>query len=380
MERDRDELMCFTIMPSGLHGEYKGGIDESDYVYEHMIKVGLARASEKIKRNISSVREVDRAMPGSITNAIIKSLCHSDFVIADLTGRNPNVFLELGIRYSLCQIGTVLLRQEGEQLPFDIASFKVITYNKFRPSEAEHSIAEFIINVYASAHAEHSAVLSNDSPVYEAIDKLQIYVNGINKFETMESTAAVTMSWDEIMERIGRLRFYEEPYKGGTFKPNALIGITNGGLIMAELISRKYFHGVPLISLWADRWSPDALKNADAHYFTNKYARAAIEPLKELKRELKKGEQLTLLVIDDNVASGTTCQYVVRFLRDELGADIRVLFHPIVCKAPQYLSAVKGMLPPEFENNLFALDREKFIEQLKTSKSMFPYDKDIRGT
>ena len=130
------------------------------------------------------------------------------------------------------------------------------------------------------------------------------------------------------------------------------------------------------MSLWADRWSAAGLKDGSSHYFSNPYAKAAITPLKELSKE---GQYLTLLLIDDNVSSGTTCKYAVRFLREELGPDTRIVFQPIVCKASDYLSAVEEVLAPEFSNNLFRLDKASFLRQMITDKSRFPYDKDIRG-
>lgn len=367
MEKDT-KLTCFSIMPSGSHEEYKDGVKESNFIYRHIIETAVKEASRRLQRDILSIIEVDRAMPGSITKRIIQSLANSDIVIADITGRNPNVFLELGIRYALCPSNTILLRQEVAEIPFDISNFKVISYDKFKPEDASIKIAEYIVNSQNN--------INIDSPVFDAIEKLEVYGEGIKSTNLLTNESSITMRWSEIMERINSLNFYDEHYASGAFPPDALIGITNGGLIMAEIISRKYFRKVPLIALWADRWSAQGLKEASSNYFTNAFARAAILPLKEMLKEKK---YLTLLVIDDNVASGTTCQYAVRFLREELGQDTQIIFHPLVCKVPDYLSAIEEVLPYSFRNNLFKLDREKFLKQIVTEKARFPYDKDIRG-
>ena len=118
------------------------------------------------------------------------------------------------------------------------------------------------------------------------------------------------------------------------------------------------------------------MKDSSSHYFTNDFARAAIAPLKDLSKDKK---YLTILLIDDNVSSGTTCKYAIRFLREELGPETRIVFQPVVCKAEDYLSAVEEVLPPEFEDNIFRLKKTEFLAQLLTDKSRFPYDKDIRG-
>ncbi|MCP4985276.1 MAG: hypothetical protein GY928_04150 [Colwellia sp.] len=367
----KKNLTCFTIMPSGTNNEYNGGADESDFVYKSIVEEGVSRASKKLNININNTRQVDKNMSGSITKAIIKSLSRSDFVIADITGRNPNVFLELGIRYTLCSINTILLNQtsEMEKIPFDIGNYKVIPYHRFHPNDAATALAEHIESAYKAPDI--------DSPVFDAIDDLEVFGKSIKKLDISESKSATTMAWHEIMNRLESLSFYEEHYRSGTFKPDALIGITNGGLIMAEIISRRYFLRLPLIALWANRWSDEPLKDATKHYFSNEWAQAAIHPLKTMLSQRK--TPLTLLVIDDNVASGITCQYAVRFLREELGEDTNIVFHPIVCKNASYLSSIKEVLPTDFNNNLFKLSEEEFNKQLLTDKSRFPYDKDIRG-
>lgn len=370
-QQTQSGLVCFTIMPSGLHEEYQGGPEESEFVFSHVIERGLAEGSARIGAEIRSDREVDRRLSGSITKRLIQSLASADFVIADLTGGNPNVFLELGIRYALCAARTILLRQEGSEIPFDISNFKAISYRRFCPEEAVAEIAEFIENSYENPDV--------DSPVFDAIDDLKVHGRGVRTPLRDPPTEPLSMTFEEIMDRLQSLDFYDEAFMSGRFAPDAVVGITNGGLIMAEILSRKFFHRVPIIALWADRWSAAGLKDPKNHFFTNGYARAAIQPLKALKKERGDSGQIKVLVVDDNVSSGTSCKYAVQFLRDELGKDTEIVFQPIVCKITDYLSAVDDVLPHSYSNNIFGLDRDKFLEQLITKKSRFPYDKDIRG-
>lgn len=75
-----------------------------------------------------AIREDISATPGSIPKSIIKKLAEAEMVIADLSGINPNVFYELGIRHVLSKSGTVLIINKGETIPFDNASHRVIQY------------------------------------------------------------------------------------------------------------------------------------------------------------------------------------------------------------------------------------------------------------
>ena len=62
---------------------------------------------------------------GYITTQIIKHLVEDALVIADLSGRNPNVFYELAIRHAKDK-PVILMCQEGEDIPFDNAGLRVI--------------------------------------------------------------------------------------------------------------------------------------------------------------------------------------------------------------------------------------------------------------
>lgn len=111
---------CFVIMPFGSSSpELKKTFDG---VYKGIIVPAIQEAGyEPIREDIS-------ATPGSIPKSIVKKLAESEMVVADLTGINPNVFYELGIRHVLSKSGTVLIINKGEVIPFDNASHRVIQY------------------------------------------------------------------------------------------------------------------------------------------------------------------------------------------------------------------------------------------------------------
>lgn len=73
--------------------------------------------------------KVDRsdrdATPGPITSRILRSLLASKVVVADLTGRNPNVFYELSFAHSF-GLPVVILIDKAENLPFDVKNERVI--------------------------------------------------------------------------------------------------------------------------------------------------------------------------------------------------------------------------------------------------------------
>lgn len=146
---------CFVIMPfGGSSPELKRKFDG---VYKGIIVPAIQDAGyEAIREDIS-------ATPGSIPKSIVKKLAEADMVIADLTGMNPNVFYELGIRHVLSKCGTVLIINKGETIPFDNASHRVIQYtNELADLDDIHKqIVSAIVN--RENNAENSDNIVHDT-------------------------------------------------------------------------------------------------------------------------------------------------------------------------------------------------------------------------
>lgn len=79
--------------------------------------------------------------PGQVTAQIVRSLTAARLVIADLTGRNPNVYYELGVAHSF-GIPVVILVDEVDSLSFDTSQERVIelgTQERLGVSDAERA-------------------------------------------------------------------------------------------------------------------------------------------------------------------------------------------------------------------------------------------------
>jgi hypothetical protein len=64
--------------------------------------------------------------PGQITVQIVRSLVESTLIFADLTGRNPNVYYELGVVHSFGK-PVVILVDKAASLSFDTQNERVVT-------------------------------------------------------------------------------------------------------------------------------------------------------------------------------------------------------------------------------------------------------------
>ncbi|MEX6060538.1 hypothetical protein [Providencia hangzhouensis] len=117
---------CFVIM--GIGDQYSGGelvASKMDLLskYDNLIKEAILKA----KPDMEVVRADEVSVPGTMSTDIITRIMHSDFIIADITIPNPNVFYELGLRHA-CKTGTIIIKEKGASTPFDISHLRHIEY------------------------------------------------------------------------------------------------------------------------------------------------------------------------------------------------------------------------------------------------------------
>jgi len=361
-EEDRTmQKHVFVLMPFGDKDEYQGGSLESNYVYDEIIAPGVQMA---LGENCVLTREVDKRHSGSITDSIVRHLATADVVIVDITGWNPNVFLELGIRYALRNKITIILAQGGTELPFDIAGYRAIFYQRFAPSDARKTISEFITFGFSDK-------LISDSVVFGTFRNLSVKIPG--EFESRGETLMherVVMSWDEYMGRIAQVAEWLRPLVNeGLYVPHAVLGISNGGMVVADLIGKAVFAGknTPILGLWAQRYT----RNDD--YFDNRYNEGV---LNVLKAENRQGMALSVLLLDDHFGSGNTSKQAVEYLKKILGAETQILFIPLVSRRAEYTAGMEEFLPYRYElggQHTFGVSKEEFLRFLDTRANYFPY-------
>ncbi|GFE61704.1 hypothetical protein [Geobacter sp. AOG2] len=66
---------------------------------------------------------------GDILQHILKVICKASIIIANIEGRNPNVFYELGLAHAMDK-STLLISKTVDALPIDIKSKKIIVYQE----------------------------------------------------------------------------------------------------------------------------------------------------------------------------------------------------------------------------------------------------------
>jgi len=191
-------LRCFVIMPAGNGNEYEGHQREANYIFDAIISPAVKAVSTSRGVPIEDPRcAVLQADSGNITDAIIRDLDRADIVIADLTGHNPNVYFELGIRYSRQPSGTILLMQKGDVLPFDVRPQRTIFYSMKRwdPEDAYEQLENALNALLDSLSDEFDDRV--DSPVFRALPNLDLfdYQIATGSSELRETARRFRRSW-----------------------------------------------------------------------------------------------------------------------------------------------------------------------------------------
>ncbi|MFC1935049.1 hypothetical protein ACFLXZ_01890 [Chloroflexota bacterium] len=78
--------------------------------------------------NLRVMRADDLFAPAPIIEDIWEYINKAHFIVADVTGRNPNVFYELGIAHTVGK-DVILLTQNKDDIPFDVSHLRYFEYN-----------------------------------------------------------------------------------------------------------------------------------------------------------------------------------------------------------------------------------------------------------
>ena len=150
-------------MPFGTKNVADRQIDfDAAYANIFVPAVGAARAPDG--SSLYAKRADSDLYSANIDNEMYQYLERSRLMLADITGLNVNVVYELGVRHRARPSGTVLIRQEGEKLPFDIARIRVFTYAHEPPARILGAI-EFLANLITNSIAADAV----DSPPFVAM-------------------------------------------------------------------------------------------------------------------------------------------------------------------------------------------------------------------
>lgn len=99
------------------------------------------------KLNLKCYRGDEQYVPNEIFPTILKQIIKSRFLIANITGRNPNVMYELGVAHALGK-PTIIIAQNFADVPFDLNNKRIIIYdnNGDLKDKLELSITDMLVS------------------------------------------------------------------------------------------------------------------------------------------------------------------------------------------------------------------------------------------
>jgi hypothetical protein len=81
-----------------------------------------------VGRGDNCLRADDVFRPGVVMVDVATRIQDAAYLIADLTGKNPNVFYELGYAHALNK-SVILITQQINDVPFDLRHQRIISYS-----------------------------------------------------------------------------------------------------------------------------------------------------------------------------------------------------------------------------------------------------------
>lgn len=139
---------CFVIMPFR---------PELGFFYR-MLKAHIEQSFPVV----TVERGDDSFLTTTILEKIGKLIRQADVVIADCSGRNPNVFYELGMAHALDKPVVLITSDAVEQAPTDIRAFEFVSYANLGPDEffakLDNALQSVVGNPFAALYPEAVAL------------------------------------------------------------------------------------------------------------------------------------------------------------------------------------------------------------------------------
>jgi tetratricopeptide (TPR) repeat protein len=165
MVTDRTEYshVCFVIMPFGRKRVGDRMVD-FDFIYREVFAPAIEATALPEGGHLVPKRTDQEFFAGDISEEMFEYLQYSRFALADISGLNPNVFYELGVRHRANEGGTAIFRLAGSPIPFDIITVRAFDY-EYEPAENVPKARALVSRVIAESLQANRL----DSPAQKAL-------------------------------------------------------------------------------------------------------------------------------------------------------------------------------------------------------------------
>ncbi len=123
-----DKNLSFVLMPF---------VPELEPVYQRIREVTV------LEQHLSCVRADDIDSTDIIIDEVWEKICQAQIIIADATGKNANVFYEMGLAHALGK-DVIILAQSMDDIPFDLRHRRILIYSVNRLEEFSVKLSKLI--------------------------------------------------------------------------------------------------------------------------------------------------------------------------------------------------------------------------------------------
>ena len=168
-------IYCFVVMPFR---------PELNYFFLY-IKYHLnSKFGMRIERGDHKI--LTKALMDKVRDQIVEC----DFLIADITKGNPNVFYEIGVAHSIGKAVIFITQDELTDIPVDIRQFEFIRYDLARHEEflskLDNAVQNVVVKKYVSLHQHAVDILrrfNGDSDTKYLAASLEEFQARVMRFE-----------------------------------------------------------------------------------------------------------------------------------------------------------------------------------------------------
>ncbi|MGD1967406.1 MAG: TRAFs-binding domain-containing protein [Desulfobacterales bacterium] len=154
--------LCFVDMPFGAKADPKTGTEiDFDQIYDEAIKPSAEESG------LECIRGDEERTGGIIHRAMFARLLLCEFVIADLTTANPNVFYELGVRHAAKPYTTIPIFATIGDLPFDVSLVRAIPYDLENGQLTDAGAKKLKSELKSRIKRALEGPVAKDSPLFE---------------------------------------------------------------------------------------------------------------------------------------------------------------------------------------------------------------------
>ncbi len=249
---------CFVIMPISDFPPYPEG--HFKRVYEYLIKPACEKAG------FVPIRADDILNTNFIALDIIKNITSADMAICDLSGRNPNVLYELGIRQAF-NLPITLIKDNKTNRIFDIQGFRDIEYDELlRIDNVESSIdtiASTLLNTYESKGNEINSLISllsieparlENKTISADTEIILNYLQDINK------------RINDLEDKSRKVPEYIDHYISSPFTMRLSIIAKKIGIGTSTIVNVLAVHGINVVNNPNTRLSIEEIKIIEEHF------------------------------------------------------------------------------------------------------------------